>query len=111
MDQGQLTVAVRQTAHPVARELCEKLQAPLVATSANFAGATGEEANPQSLENVAPNCCTWWMLCWMVAQLAACLPPSSIAAAMHRASCGRALCVCNSDRLLCFRTNEYSRMH
>jgi tRNA threonylcarbamoyl adenosine modification protein (Sua5/YciO/YrdC/YwlC family) len=52
--QGQLTVAVRQTAHPVARELCEKLQAPLVATSANFAGATGEEANPQSLENVAP---------------------------------------------------------
>ncbi|HEX8237876.1 MAG TPA: L-threonylcarbamoyladenylate synthase [Abditibacteriaceae bacterium] len=51
--QGQPTVAVRRSAHPVARELCEMLQAPLVATSANFAGATGKAANPQSLGDVA----------------------------------------------------------
>jgi L-threonylcarbamoyladenylate synthase len=52
-EQGQATVAVRRSAHPVARELCEKLQAPLVATSANFSGATGKEANPQSLNDVS----------------------------------------------------------
>jgi L-threonylcarbamoyladenylate synthase len=52
--QGQTTVAVRRSAHPAARELCEMLRAPLVATSANFAGATGKAANPQSLGDVAP---------------------------------------------------------
>lgn len=51
---GQLTVAVRRSAHPVARELCEKLQSPLVATSANFAGATGNEATARSLQDVTP---------------------------------------------------------
>jgi tRNA A37 threonylcarbamoyladenosine synthetase subunit TsaC/SUA5/YrdC len=52
--QGQSTVAVRRSAHPVARELCEKLQAPLVATSANFAGATGNEAAARSLRDITP---------------------------------------------------------
>jgi L-threonylcarbamoyladenylate synthase len=52
-EQRRATVAVRRSAHPVARELCEKLQAPLVATSANFSGATGKEANPQSLNDVS----------------------------------------------------------
>jgi L-threonylcarbamoyladenylate synthase len=52
--QGQLTVAVRRSAHPIARELCEKLQAPLVATSANFAGATGNAAAARCLHDVTP---------------------------------------------------------
>jgi L-threonylcarbamoyladenylate synthase len=53
-EHGQLTVAVRRSAHPVAQDLCEKLDAPLVATSANFAGAVGKEANPQSLQFIDP---------------------------------------------------------
>ena len=52
--QGQMTVAVRRSAHPVAQEICAKLQAPLVATSANFAGATGNEAAARSLQDVTP---------------------------------------------------------
>lgn len=48
------TIAVRRSAHPVARALCEGLGAPLAATSANFAGATGREANPRSLDDIAP---------------------------------------------------------
>lgn len=51
---GTRTVAVRQTAHPLARALCEAVGTPLVATSANFAGATGNAANPRSLDDIAP---------------------------------------------------------
>ncbi len=50
---GTRTVAVRQTAHPLARALCEAVGAPLVATSANLAGATGRAANPRSLDDIA----------------------------------------------------------
>lgn len=51
-ESGLTTVAVRLTAHPVARELCENIGAPLVATSANFAGATGVAAAPHTLQEV-----------------------------------------------------------
>ena len=34
------TIAIRVTAHPIARQLCEDLQHPLVSTSANKAGGT-----------------------------------------------------------------------
>lgn len=36
---GQPTIGVRQSAHPVAAVLCERLGHPLVATSANFSGS------------------------------------------------------------------------
>jgi len=46
------TIAVRMTSHPLAKILCEEVNAPLVATSANFSGATGREATPQILDDI-----------------------------------------------------------
>ena len=46
------TVAVRMTSHPLAKKLCEEAGAPLVATSANFSGATGRAAAPQTLDDI-----------------------------------------------------------
>lgn len=46
------TIGVRQTAHPVAATLCAALNAPLVATSANFTGAVGRAAQPQKLDDI-----------------------------------------------------------
>ena len=34
------SVAIRKTTHPIARELCQKLEGPLVSTSANMSGET-----------------------------------------------------------------------
>jgi L-threonylcarbamoyladenylate synthase len=50
--QNMRTIAIRQTAHPLAATVCEALQAPLVATSANFSGATGQAAQPHSLADI-----------------------------------------------------------
>ena len=47
-----LTIGVRETGHAMARALCEKGGVPIVATSANFSGATGRAAMPQSLEDI-----------------------------------------------------------
>lgn len=46
------TIGIRHTAHPLARRLCETMHSPLVATSANFSGATGRSAAPQSLDDI-----------------------------------------------------------
>jgi len=46
------TIAVRMTSHPLAKALCEEVGAPLVATSANFSGATGRQAAPQILDDI-----------------------------------------------------------
>jgi len=46
------TIAVRMTSHPLAKILCEETGAPLVATSANFSGATGRAAAPQTLDDI-----------------------------------------------------------
>jgi L-threonylcarbamoyladenylate synthase len=46
------TIAVRMTSHPLAKKLCEEAGAPLVATSANFSGATGRAAAPQTLDDI-----------------------------------------------------------
>lgn len=46
------TIAVRMTSHPLAKILCEEVGAPLVATSANFSGATGRQAAPQTLDDI-----------------------------------------------------------
>lgn len=46
------TIGVRHSAHPFAVELCRVLGAPLIATSANFSGATGRAAAPQNLEDI-----------------------------------------------------------
>ena len=46
------TIGVRETGHAIARVLCEQSGVPLVATSANFSGATGRAAMPQSLEDI-----------------------------------------------------------
>jgi L-threonylcarbamoyladenylate synthase len=48
------TVGARMTSHPLARALCEIAGAPLVATSANFSGATGPAAAPRTLDEIAP---------------------------------------------------------
>lgn len=47
-----LTVGVRQTGHAIARSLCEESGVPIIATSANFSGATGRAAMPQSLADI-----------------------------------------------------------
>jgi len=49
------TIAVRMTSHPLAKKLCEEVGAPLVATSANFSGATGRAAAPQTLADIPHN--------------------------------------------------------
>ncbi len=46
------TIGVRHSAHPFAVELCRVLAAPLIATSANFSGATGRAAAPQCLDDI-----------------------------------------------------------
>lgn len=46
------TVGVRRTDHPVARGLCEQINAPLIATSANYSGAVGRASAPQSLADI-----------------------------------------------------------
>lgn len=46
------TIGVRHTAHPLASALCETLRSPIIATSANFSGATGRAANPHSLSDI-----------------------------------------------------------
>ena len=46
------TVGIRQTAHPISRALCRQIDAPLIATSANFSGATGRAAAPESLDDI-----------------------------------------------------------
>lgn len=46
------TIAVRQSGHPLARELCEAVGAPIVATSANYSGATGAAATPHVLNDI-----------------------------------------------------------
>jgi len=46
------TIAVRRTSHPIARALCEKINAPLIATSANYSGAKNRAAAPQSLNDI-----------------------------------------------------------
>lgn len=48
------TVGVRHTAHPVAATICRVLSAPIIATSANFTGATGRAAAPRSLNDIPP---------------------------------------------------------
>ena len=50
---GDATIAVRHSAHATAQQLCERLGAPLVATSANLSGASGRAACPQTLDEVA----------------------------------------------------------
>lgn len=47
-----LTIGVRQSGHPIAAALCERVGAPLVATSANYSGASRREAAPHSLEDI-----------------------------------------------------------
>lgn len=51
-DDGSRTIAVRRSAHPVAQALCEGAGVPLIATSANHAGATGSAALPHSLDDI-----------------------------------------------------------
>jgi L-threonylcarbamoyladenylate synthase len=51
-ESGCPTIGVRQTGHAIARALCEQSGVPLVATSANFSGATGRAAMPQSLDDI-----------------------------------------------------------
>ncbi len=49
---GASTIGVRETGHAIARALCENSGVPLIATSANFSGATGRAAMPQSLNDI-----------------------------------------------------------
>lgn len=51
---GQRTIGVRHSAHPLAVELCLSLDSPIIATSANFSGATGRAAAPHCLDDI-PN--------------------------------------------------------
>lgn len=51
---GQRTIGVRHSAHPLAIELCRALDAPIIATSANFSGAIGRAAAPHCLDDI-PN--------------------------------------------------------
>lgn len=48
------TIGVRETGHTLARELCKRSGVPIIATSANFSGATGRAAMPQTLDDIAP---------------------------------------------------------
>jgi L-threonylcarbamoyladenylate synthase len=50
--QNTRTIAVRQTSHPLAAALCDALQAPVIATSANFSGAVGRAAQPRTLMDI-----------------------------------------------------------
>ena len=47
------TIGVRMTAHPIARALCEGVGEPIVATSANISGATGQAANQHAIEDIS----------------------------------------------------------
>lgn len=47
------TVGVRMSAHPIARALCDGVGRPIVATSANISGATGQAANPHTIDDVS----------------------------------------------------------
>ena len=49
---GQRTIGVRHSAHPLAVELCLALESPIIATSANFSGATGRAAAPHCLDDI-----------------------------------------------------------
>ncbi len=51
-ERGKSTIAVRRSSHPMAQALCEAMEAPLVATSANRAGARGNAANPRTLADI-----------------------------------------------------------
>lgn len=51
-EEGEKTIAVRHSSHPIARALCLAMGAPLVATSANRAGAVGNAANPRALDDI-----------------------------------------------------------
>ena len=50
-DGSTRTVGVRWTGHPTARVLCEE-GVPLIATSANYSGASGRAANPQTVNDI-----------------------------------------------------------
>ncbi len=47
-----LNIGVRETGHAMARALCEQSGVPIIATSANFTGATGRAAAPQILDDI-----------------------------------------------------------
>ena len=49
------TVGIRLTAHPISQTLCHEVNAPIIATSANFSGATGRAAAPESLSDIPQN--------------------------------------------------------
>lgn len=49
---GLRTIGVRHSAHPLAQSLCEAVGTPIVATSANYTGATGRAALPHSLADI-----------------------------------------------------------
>ena len=49
---GAKTIGVRESGHAIARALCEGAGVPLVATSANFSGATGNAAAPRTLDDI-----------------------------------------------------------
>lgn len=49
---GGLTIGVRESGHTMARALCEGAGVPIVATSANFSGATGAAAAPRTPDDI-----------------------------------------------------------
>lgn len=49
---GVKTIGVRESGHIIARALCEGAGVPIVATSANFSGATGNAAAPRTLDDI-----------------------------------------------------------
>ncbi len=49
---GVKTIGVRESGHAIARALCEGAGVPIVATSANFSGATGNAAAPRILDDI-----------------------------------------------------------
>lgn len=49
---GAGTIGVRETGNAIARALCEQSGVPLIATSANFSGASGRAAMPQTLDDI-----------------------------------------------------------
>jgi L-threonylcarbamoyladenylate synthase len=51
IDGSTRTIGVRWTGHPTARVLCAEGE-PLIATSANFSGATGRAAAPQTVDDI-----------------------------------------------------------
>lgn len=50
--QNVRTIAIRQTAHPIAAAVCGALASPVVATSANFSGETGRAGQPQTVDDI-----------------------------------------------------------